>query len=432
MDDGRTARGPRALVGLVLVALAAAAVSWWLGPRARPPAAPAAGTRPVAARPVTAPVERRVLRDVLTLPGTVRASRLVEVEVEPRVEGGRAVVTRAPLSAGATVEEGERLVEVSGRPVFALGGAIPMYRDLGPGSEGEDVAQLQAALERLGFPTGDRRGRFGPGTAEAVRRFYRSRDYEPVAAPPATPPGGQQGAAGIALPASAPTPTTAATTPTPTPTTSPAATSPPGGAPELVVPWSEVVFVDRLPARVLAAPAVVGQRPAGPLLTLTAGDLVAEAPLTAADRAAVRVGDPASVEAEEGTRVEGAVAFVGPAGTAGQATPPGGAAQAPDPPSGQVLRVKAKEGRPIPPALLGREVRVSVETARTERPVLAVPVGAISADADGTPFVTRADPDGTETRLAVTPGLSAGGFVELRSVRGQLDAGDLVVVGRRR
>ena len=60
------------------------------------------------------------------------------------------------------------VAEVSGRPVFLLTGTVPMYRALGPGAVGPDVAQLQDGLRELGFKIADAKGTFGDGTLAAT------------------------------------------------------------------------------------------------------------------------------------------------------------------------------------------------------------------------------------------------------------------------
>lgn len=75
------------------------------------------------------------------------------------------------------------LLEVSGRPVFALPGRLPVYRDLKPGATGDDVKQLQKALADLGHGTGsDKAGTFGAGTKTALAAFYKSIGYDPLPA----------------------------------------------------------------------------------------------------------------------------------------------------------------------------------------------------------------------------------------------------------
>ena len=72
------------------------------------------------------------------------------------------------------------VVEVAGRPVFLIAGQLPIYRDLKPGSTGDDVTQLQDVLTRLGYEPGEHDGLFGPGTKTAVEAWYRAAGYEPA------------------------------------------------------------------------------------------------------------------------------------------------------------------------------------------------------------------------------------------------------------
>ena len=60
---------------------------------------------------------------------------------------------------------------------------MPVYRSLRPGMRGADVAQLQAALTRLGYAT-ESDGVFGEATKSAVLAWYRSAGYEPVPSSP--------------------------------------------------------------------------------------------------------------------------------------------------------------------------------------------------------------------------------------------------------
>jgi hypothetical protein len=92
-------------------------------------------------------------------------------------------VTRIDVRSGDAVRPGRALLEVSGRPVIALRGTLPVYRNLKPGTEGDDVTQLQKALADTGHPVaGDPAGLFGPGTKSALTALYRSIGYDPLPA----------------------------------------------------------------------------------------------------------------------------------------------------------------------------------------------------------------------------------------------------------
>ncbi|WP_367824975.1 peptidoglycan-binding protein [Streptomyces sp. LMG1-1-1.1] len=157
------------------------------------PAQAAADSRPPAPSVITAPVEYRTLASSVILRGTVVAGQSVEITPGAVADGGSPTVSKLPLKAGDEVRAGRLLVEISGRPVIALQGAVPLYRDLKPGAQGSDVGRLQDALQRLGHSTSpDVRGRFGEGTKTAVTALYEGLGYEPV------PVGGAEGPATVA------------------------------------------------------------------------------------------------------------------------------------------------------------------------------------------------------------------------------------------
>lgn len=163
-----------AFVGLVAIST----VSWWLGSRTQSPSQAAARAAEPSASWITARVERRVLASTVVLRGDVRPEVSLVVGVPSSVEGA-GVVTRLPPAVGSEVAEGSVLLGVSGRPVFVLQGDVPVYRSLKPGMSGADVAQLQAALVRLGFAP-ETSGVFGEATKVAVTQFYAAAGFEPI------------------------------------------------------------------------------------------------------------------------------------------------------------------------------------------------------------------------------------------------------------
>ncbi|MFI8102212.1 peptidoglycan-binding protein [Streptomyces sp. NPDC086023] len=176
------ARGRRVVYGVAAGAALMTAGGLLSTAFVKSPAQLAAETGPPAQGVLTAEVERRVLAETVVMRGTVVAGQ--SVPVAPQGEG-RPVVTRLPFAAGAPVTAGRVVAEVSGRPVVALRGALPVYRDLRPGATGDDVAQLQDALRELGHATGrDPRGHFGPGTKTALAALYRALGYPPLPAAP--------------------------------------------------------------------------------------------------------------------------------------------------------------------------------------------------------------------------------------------------------
>jgi hypothetical protein len=88
----------------------------------------------------------------------------------PWVGSGGIVSDVAPRST-ATIEDGEYLLAVAGRPVFAKTAGAPIVRDLTIGDAGPDVTWLDHVLMRNGFAaktTLDGRGRFTTRTGLAL------------------------------------------------------------------------------------------------------------------------------------------------------------------------------------------------------------------------------------------------------------------------
>ena len=125
---------------------------------------------------LTAVVEQRVVVSTVTGRATLGFSDVAGVDAP--ASGGR--ITATPKAAGDEVAEGDVLVEVDGRPTFALVGDVPMYRPLVTGTEGPDVQALERALARLGIDPGPDDGRFDAATETAVRELFRRTGYQPV------------------------------------------------------------------------------------------------------------------------------------------------------------------------------------------------------------------------------------------------------------
>lgn len=177
--DGRHRRRQALLV--IGVALLAGVGGMLVGTRVRSPADEAASrAAPVPSR-ITVPVERQVLEASLVLSGEVRYNEPVTVKLAGAVgvpTDEAQVITRL-AEIDQTVQEGDVPFEVSGRPVFFLQGALPMYRRLVIGTQGPDVLQLEEALTRLGLSPGTVDNLFDQATADAVGALYTDRGYTP-------------------------------------------------------------------------------------------------------------------------------------------------------------------------------------------------------------------------------------------------------------
>ncbi|WP_406116918.1 peptidoglycan-binding protein [Streptomyces virginiae] len=373
-DRGGLARGRRVVLAVVGGAALMAVGGLLATTLVKSPAQVAAETGPPAQGVLTADVERRVLAQTVVMRGTVVADQSVAVSPQGVRSGegaGAALVTKLPLKAGDPVTAGRLIAEVSGRPVFTLHGAQPMYRDLKPGSTGDDVAQLQQALRELGHATGgDAKGVFGAGTKAALSAQYRAIGYAPL---PAVADGGAalkaareavRSATWAVEDASGPTGAVGTpeetgsgrkggATPAPGATASPGAGAVPGAVPgpgagrELararqalgearaalaaaeaadgpMLPTAEAVFLSSLPARVSSVGARAGSPVSGPVLTLSGGELVVEAYLKDDKRQLLRAGMTVVISSEvSGTDVRGTVAAVATERSAAQPAGPG-------------------------------------------------------------------------------------------------------------
>ncbi len=168
------------LAAVAVIAILAAAIGWGAGQRIKSPAEIAAGQLPPPPSLITVPVEKRELSQNVVVRGTVRSSDALEINVSSAE--GSTIITRLVGKAGDDVSEGDVLIEVAGRPVIALQGDLPVFRNLIPSLEGPDVRQLEAALVRLGYDPGDVDGKYTATTASAVEKLYRDLGYAPTEA----------------------------------------------------------------------------------------------------------------------------------------------------------------------------------------------------------------------------------------------------------
>lgn len=90
-------------------------------------------------------------------------------------------ITAVHVSPGDPVTSGTKLIDVNGAPVFAMPQTPPLYRDLAVGTEGPDVAAVQAFLVAGGFladSPDSTDGDFGYRTADAVCEFQEAAGVE--------------------------------------------------------------------------------------------------------------------------------------------------------------------------------------------------------------------------------------------------------------
>lgn len=152
---------------------------WLAASNVKSPAQLAAQAAPPEASLITYPVEKRVLSADLIVRGTMRYSDPISVVLPPSVLRPQPVLVSVPPVKGNALNEGDVALVVSGRPVFAVIGERPAYRDLGPGTVGEDVRQLEKVLARAGFDPGPIDGVFDAAAATAVAAWYEHAGFVP-------------------------------------------------------------------------------------------------------------------------------------------------------------------------------------------------------------------------------------------------------------
>lgn len=163
---------------IVAVAVGAAALGWIVGREVQSPEDAGSDSEPPEPSLIAVPVESRVLNSNVVVRGDIRFSESEDLTLDPGIAAGvDAVVTGQLPGEGEDLIEGDVFIEVSGRPVIALVGELPMFRTLGPGSTGDDVQQLEEALARLGYDPGPIDNSFDGATETAIEGLYRDRGY---------------------------------------------------------------------------------------------------------------------------------------------------------------------------------------------------------------------------------------------------------------
>ena len=154
---------------------------WLVSSRIESPADVAARAAPPTPSPILVPVEERVLSSNIVTRGTARFGLPQAVSIAPSaLKADAGLIATLPLR-NTQFEEGGVMLTASGHPLFVLQGELPAYRDLVPGSSGEDVRQLEQGLKRLGFDPGRLDGTYDQQTSAAVAAWYQSAGWEPFA-----------------------------------------------------------------------------------------------------------------------------------------------------------------------------------------------------------------------------------------------------------
>jgi peptidoglycan hydrolase-like protein with peptidoglycan-binding domain len=168
------ARGLAALLAVSLL-VNLIVVVWLIRPRTEPSRDDLSVTE--AASELRFEVERRILTEDSRLNVTLETTPGTSVAApgeEPRV------VTDVLVEAGTIVDAGHQLVRLNGRPIWTLPLPFPLYRDIEPGSSGDDVIELQRGLNALNpSPSLTVDGEYGPSTQDAIESLYATFGVEP-------------------------------------------------------------------------------------------------------------------------------------------------------------------------------------------------------------------------------------------------------------
>ncbi|WP_136314283.1 peptidoglycan-binding domain-containing protein [Actinomyces procaprae] len=168
-----------ALITLAVLSAAAVALGgvWFIAKTVQSPAQREAAAASPTLDPIAVVAQRGTLVDQLTAKGSVSKEGVTTISVP--LGDGTNVVTDTGVAVGHQLIPGQSVLRINGRPLIALMGDFPTYRDLTEGDEGDDVRQLQIALVEIGYSlTID--GQFGSATASAVTQLYRAIDFEPL------------------------------------------------------------------------------------------------------------------------------------------------------------------------------------------------------------------------------------------------------------
>jgi hypothetical protein len=355
-------RGRWVALGIVVV-VAGAVPAWRAGVFA--PAASSRSVQQGAAAPATAAVTRQDLSATTPVSATLGYAGSYTV----RGQGG-GTLTWLPL-VGRVIRQGQVLYKIgNASPVVLLYGSVPAWRTLDEGITGQDVAQLNHNLVKLGYA----------GRADIVALGWDYYSWE-------TAYGAQQLEEHLGV------------------------SFPPGS-----LSLGQVVF-EPAALRVATVPGSLGGPASGPVLTATSDRHVVTIPLDASQQSEMKAGDTVSVTLPDGTTTPGVVSWVGTVATTSES---GGN-------SATTIPVQVKLTDPEAAGTLDQApVTVNITTASVKN-VLAVPVGALLARSPGGYVVEVAGPGTTRRYVPVRPGIfdDTSGLVQ---VTGALAPGQRVVV----
>jgi peptidoglycan hydrolase-like protein with peptidoglycan-binding domain len=372
---------PSSALLLLLVSIG----TWALAAQARTPQQLAARAKAPDPSVISVPVSWQRLTRSTSLTCRAVWADLTTVAVPTSTS---AMITRIPLQTGKHVAEGQVVLELAARPVIAIEGQLPPFRDLVAGTQGPDVAQLQHALARLGLlPLTAVTGKYDKATGAAVGRLYKRNGY--------------------------PAPITESTQPTDG-TTGSQADQP---KPVTPLPQGELVVLPHLPAQLDLGGSKLGTLMAPGRVSLGGGSTLLRCTGDLSELAGVTKGAPAEVTTPKGRQIQGSVQSVSapsPNNAAGDSV---GISQV------EVVLHLTTVG--LTPGE-GYQADVITRSASSAGPV--VPASALYTRPGGLTVLLVRRAGGT-VEMSVDAVLDVGGQVQVKPLRGAvLGKGDYVVV----
>ena len=304
-----------------------------------------------------------LLGEVIFAPTSVSYIADVLVDIADQVAAGQVIVTTSAAISGTVtsiadegtlVDRGEPLIALNQEPVVLLIGDLPAYRTMTAGVAGDDVVQLEENLTALGF--GD------------IDGFVVDGDYDSATT-----------LAVAAWQASV------------------------GASPDGVVNLGDVI-VSPTPLRIGQHLVSIGDlvMSGTPIMTTSVGETFVTVELSTDDQDLVEVGDAVVVELPDGSLEPATITEIGTVVLANQQ-------------GGTYFEMTVTlDDADAAQGLDEAPVDVEIIGDRSDD-VLAVPVTALLALAEGGYAVEVVNDDATTTLIGVEPGLFADGFVEVAS-----------------
>lgn len=121
---------------------------------------------------VFARVQRRPLQNTVSLNGT-----LARKEIRNITSGAQGLVSAVYSKNGTTTRAGDSMFAINGRRAIAEEGAVPFFRSLAPGDQGDDVTQLKQILAGSGDYPGAMDNQFTQQTQFALAQWQAQHHY---------------------------------------------------------------------------------------------------------------------------------------------------------------------------------------------------------------------------------------------------------------